>query len=154
MFQSIKNHFLKFKDTMIFAAWIVGILLLGGLLWYLTQNFREYRMIRSVNAILIQNDDERRLQSALPHHPQSRRIFQDYERFSMLDSLGNAVIMTGYDNTIPFVFAAFLDANGKVQEMLPLDNHSMQTMNRIDSKKLDIFKARIEESERQIRSEE
>jgi hypothetical protein len=154
MLENIKNHSPKFKDTLIFAGWIVGILLFGGLLWYLSQDFRAHRTIRTVNAVLIQHNDDRRLQSSLPHNPQSRKIFQNYERFSLLNSAGSAVIMTKYDNTIPFVFAAFLNPNGNIQDILPLDNHSAQTMKRIDEKKITLYKAYIEETERQIRSEE
>lgn len=154
MLNNIKNRSPQFKDTMIFTAWIVGILLIGGLLWYLSQNFREHRMIRMVNASLIQHNDDRRLLSPLKNHLQKGKKNQNYKRFSLLNASGTAVVMTIYDNSIPFVFAAFLDTHGNIQDMLPLNNHSAQAMKRIDKKKLEMYKTRIEEAERNIRNGE
>ncbi|MDR2900153.1 MAG: hypothetical protein LBV20_01345 [Treponema sp.] len=154
MLEDIKTKSPKFKDTILFCCWILGILLVGGLLWYFTQDFRENRMLRTINAILIQNSDTRRLQSTLPDDPKSKRIYQNYQRFSLVNSSDRAVIITMYDNTIPSLCAIFIDNNGMVRDILPLDNHSAQVMERMEKTKLDVYIKHIEENEQQIRSGE
>jgi hypothetical protein len=148
----LKNSSPKFKDTLLCTGWIVGILLFGGLLWYLTQDVRENRMIRMINAVLIDNNDARRVLSALPNNEKSKN-HNNYQRFTFVASSDTAVVMTMYDNTIPSVYAAFVNPDGKIQDILPLDNHSAQAMERIEKTKLDEYKMRLEEKERQIRSE-
>ncbi len=139
---------------MILAAWILGILVLGGLLWFLTQDFRDNRMVRTVNALLIHNNDKRRLVSRLPNDSEQGTPFRNYQRFSVWDSSDTAVIITLYDNAVPSVCAAFIDSNGNVIDMLPLNSHSAQVMARMEKKQLDIYKTHIEEHEKQLRSGE
>ncbi len=139
---------------MILAAWIVGILVLGGLLWFFTQNFRDNRMLRAVNAVLMNNNDKRRLVSRLTDGSEKRTSFQNYQRFSVWDSSETAVIITLYDNAIPSVCAVFIDSNGKVIDMLPLNSHSVQVMARMEKRQLNMYKMHIEEHEKQLRSEE
>jgi hypothetical protein len=154
MLENIKKYFFKFKAAIIFSGWIVGILVVGGLLWFFTEDFRDDRVIRTINAILINNNDDRRLQSGLPDDNTSGTFFQNYQRFSLLGSGGTVVVATAYHSSIPFVFAAFIDQNGNIYDILPLGNHSVQVMERIDQKNLDVYTIHIEEHEKQIRSEE
>ncbi len=142
------------KDTAVFAAWILGILFLGGLLWYFSQDFVENRMLRKVNAVLINNNDGRRAVSALPNGSESDTPFQKYRRFSLYNSSENVTVVTMYNHTVPAVFAVFINSNGEMYDILPLDNHSAQVMGRIEQKKLDAYKIHIEEYEKQIRNGE
>jgi hypothetical protein len=155
MLENIKNHSPKFKDSMIFAAWILGILVLGALLWYFTQNFRDNRMVRTVNGVLINNNDNRRLISRLEIDSESiRKPFQQSQRFSLLNSTSTALIITMYDDTIPLVCAVFINNDGKVSEFVPLDNHSAQVFSRMEKTKLDTYQTQIEAYEKLIRSGE
>lgn len=149
-----KNHSPVIKDTAVFAAWILGILFLGSILWYISQDFIENRMLRKVNAVLINNNDVRRLVSVLPNGSKSGTPFQKYQRFSVLHSSESAVVVTIYYNTVPAVFAVFINSNGEVHEFLPLDKHSVQVMGRIEQTKLDAYKIHVEEYERQFRNGE
>jgi hypothetical protein len=143
MLENIKNTSPKFKDPLIAGGWIVGILIIGGLLWYFTQDFRENRMLRTINAVLIQNNDKRRLQSAL-----------DDQRFSVVSSNGTAVLMTVYNNSIPSVYAVFLDEEGAMNDILPLDNHSAQALERLEKVQLDMYIQDAEEHEKRVRNGE
>ncbi len=151
MLEYIKNHFPKLKDMMIFAGWILGILVFGGLLWYLTQDFRDHRMVRTINAVLIQNNDRRRVLSVLSDQLTSGRTFQHYERFSVVGSAGIAVVITMYDNAVPAVCAVFVNSDGTVQDFVPLDDHSAQIWGRLEKTKRDVYTIYIEENERHIR---
>jgi hypothetical protein len=154
MLKDIKNNSPKFKDSMILTAWIVGILVIGGLLWFFTQDVRDNRMVRRVNSILIENNDSRRLFSRLPENSKSENPFQNYQRYTLSPSKEVAVIMSMYDNTVPAVCAAFLNAQGEVTDFVPLDFHSAQVMERMDTIKRNAYKTLIEEHEKLIRSGE
>ncbi len=150
----VKDPSQRFKDVFILAGWILGILLIGGLLWFFTQNFRDTRMIRTINRVLINNQESRRLESRLSGGTRSGKNFQNYQRFSLAGSRGVAVVITVYPNSIPASCVALVNSSGVMDSLIPLDDHSVQAMGRIEKKSLDVYKRYIEENEKRIRGGE
>jgi len=133
---------LKLKDTGILAAWIAGLILIAGLCWFLTQPVRGRYLQVSVNLVLEQAGDSRRLDSRITPSP----------------GLGSWYsLRTGNNGTqekifiFPFIAegtffpcAAVLDSDGKLTEFIPLNKHGERVMKRISPGILGIYSRRIE----------
>ena len=132
-----------FKDTLIILAWIASILLIANICWFSTQALRYRLLIKSVNRVLIQSGD-------------SRRIIESRERrgslltgswFTMLDEtpVGKRVLVFSFivEGTF-FPCAAVMTQDGKVEELIPLNSHGEKVLRRISPGILKIYTRRIE----------
>jgi hypothetical protein len=140
---------LKFKDPGIFGGWLLGIFLLGGLLWYGTQDIRARVMIRSVNLVLEAQDDPRRLQD-----PLVPRLTQEQgSRFSLINGQGMAVVFSIISDGVFVPFAAMISPAGKVEELVPLTGNSIRMAERLVPETIAIHIRRIEAAEALIASQ-
>jgi hypothetical protein len=138
------------KDPGIFAGWIGGILLLGGLLWLGSQGIRTETMARSVNEVLQEAGDLRRI-GALSHF---RSLPNQGRRFSLLNQAGGAMVFSVITGgaTIPFV--AMISPRGIVEEIIPLAVNRNRTLERLSPGLLQAHIRRIEAAEALIISRE
>jgi hypothetical protein len=139
---------LKFKEPGIFGGWLLGIFLLGGLLWYYTQDVRARVMIRSVNLVLEAQDEPRRLQDPLiPRLTPEQGI-----RFSLVNAQGLAVVFSIISDGAFVPFAAMISPEGKVEKLVPLTGNSLRMADRLPRETIAIHIRRIEAAEALIAS--
>ena len=150
----IREFSRKFRDAILLAAWVGGILILGGLLWFFTQNFRDTRMVRTVNKLLVSTQDEYRLEARLPRVNGGGKVLQNVQRFSLIQDRGVGVVFTVFTGNNPAVCLAFVNNSGAVERIIPLNSHSAQVLGRVSNNKMDIYKEQIEENEKVIRGRE
>ena len=136
------------KDLGVFAGWLVGIFLLGGLLWYGTQQTRINMMIRSVNMVLDALEDPRRLKSPLS----SRSTPEQGSRFSLVGTNGRAVVFSIITEGTFVPFVAMISPEGKVEELVPLTGNPDRVLDRLSPGTLTIHTRRIEAAEALIAS--
>ncbi|QQO07951.1 hypothetical protein [Breznakiella homolactica] len=142
------------KEAGISAAWIMGTLLVIGLLWLFTQPVRERRFIRTVNRVLMQNEDPRRLTAAISAWGLPGRAGQLGSRFET-DTPGKiAVVFSMVNDGIPLSCLTFVSENGTVESLIPLSNHASAVMDRIPEITRQTYIRRIESGERILRAKE
>lgn len=131
------------KDLGVFAGWILGIFLLGGLLWYGTQGARASMMIRSVNMVLAALEEPWRLKSPLPF----QSIPEQGSRFSLVETNGRAVVFSIITEGAFVPFAALISPEGKVEKLVPLMDDSAQVLERLTPGAIAVHTRRIEAAE-------
>jgi hypothetical protein len=138
------------KDPGIFAGWIGGILLLGGLLWLGTQGIRSETIARSVNRALQEAGDPRRIGAPSPF----RSLPDQGYRYSLLSQAGKAVVFSVMSGGDAIPFAAMISSEGIVEELIPLARNRNRTLQRLPPGLLPAYIRRIEAVEAQIASRE
>jgi len=133
----------KLKDHAVLAAWIGGLLLLGGLFWFLTQSFRANLLLRSVNQVLEENKSGVVLarpaaSGELP--PGAARI----GHWFVSQDGGKVLVFTMIAGGVFLPCAAVLDAAGRAGEFLPLGGHSARLLGGLSPGILTMYKRRIE----------
>jgi hypothetical protein len=136
------------KDLGVFIGWLMGIFLLGGLLWYGTQHARANVMIRSVNTVLDALDDPRRLKDPLSF----RSIQEQGGRFSLVGTNGRAVVFSIITEGTFVPFVAMISPEGKVEELVPLTDNPGYVWERLTPGTITIHTRRIEAEEALIAS--
>jgi hypothetical protein len=131
---------LRFKELGVLGGWLLGILLLGGLVWYGTQDARIRRMIRSVNMVLEAREDPRRLQA--PLFP--RLIPEQGSWFSLIGTQGKAVVFSVIAKGTFLPFAAMISPEGEVEELIPLTGNSIRMADCLSPETIAIYIRRIE----------
>jgi hypothetical protein len=145
----------RFKDPLLLAGWIAGLILIAGLFWFFTQPVRNRLMRNAVNKALQQTGDSRSLvepvspavyhgKSGLPLMGSWFTII-DIEAFGTADSEGKkAFVFAFIAEGDSFPCAAVVAPDGKVAEFIPLSSHGERTLRRISPGILDIYIRRIE----------
>ncbi|MFP3089817.1 hypothetical protein LQZ21_05770 [Treponema sp. TIM-1] len=130
----------KFKEPGVLGAWLLGIFLLGGLLWYGTRDARATMMIRSVNRILAAREDPRRLGEPLfPWVTPEQGSW-----FSLADAEGRAVVFSIITDGAFVPFAAMVSPEGRVEELVPLTGNSIRMADRLSQETIAVYIRRIE----------
>jgi hypothetical protein len=132
------------KDWAIFFGWIGGLIIIGGIIWSLTQPVRTRGLMRSVNRILSLGEDPRQLNAplAVPRP------------FGSAGPLGIWYTLANTDDVF-FVFPVIRDGilvlcgaqtspEGKVVELLPLSDHAKQVFKDIPEGIIQTYIRRIE----------
>jgi hypothetical protein len=135
------------KDAAILAGWIAGIILVAGLAWFFTQPVRDRFMIMSVNAVLEQSADPRRLGAPLQgaaHPPGSSRMGSWFTMTAPDLPAGTRVFVFAFiaEGTF-FPCAAVVSPQGVVQEFIPLSVHGERALRRVSPGMLDVYSRRI-----------
>jgi len=133
------------KDIMIFLAWIASILIIAGLLWFLTQPLRNRLMIRAVNRVLEQSGDSRWLvQPASPEMGGSLLLGSWFTMTNESQPENKVIIFPFIGEGTFFPCAAVVTPDGKVEEFIPLNSHGEKILKRISPGILRIYTRRIE----------
>jgi hypothetical protein len=107
----------KTRNITLLAAWIALIVLLGGALWFFTQNLRYSRLLRSVNAVLESAGDTRRLERIPPDVPKRNALgFWYYEE----TSLDRALVFSVMNDGILQPCLAWFSPEGSVTDVFSL----------------------------------
>jgi len=137
----MKNYF-DFKDKSILIGWIAGLLFLVALLWILTQGAQAHNLLRTVNSIFISSGDSRRIVSHVRHVNGKAGLLGYW--YNMNNSTDKMFIFAVFQDGILVPLGAIVSANGKVDEIIPLSSHAVQTFDNMPRSILQLYVTRIE----------
>ena len=132
------------KDKLILLAWITGLLLLISCLWILTLPLQTNYLLRTVNNVLTDNNDSRRLSVYIAGKGSNPGLFGYW--YSMHNSSDLMFVFTVFQNGILVPLGAVVSANGNVLELIPLSEHSVQIFDRLPQSVIQMYVRRIEGS--------
>jgi hypothetical protein len=144
--EKLKNLPPGLRTLGIFAAWVGGIMLLGGLLWFLTQPVRHGAIIRSANRILAASGEPRRLETVLSPWRKPGRATQLGLWFSLAGSGERALIFPVVSDGVLASCLAVLSPEGRIRTLIPLSGHARRVFAFIPSGVLGLYARRIEAS--------
>jgi hypothetical protein len=135
---------LHLKDTLIFAAWISGLLLIGGLSWFLTRPIRTNFLQESINRVLIRIGDYRRVEA--PLNPSRRTLGSSPmgQWFRLKDRKGSLLFFICIADGTLLPCAAILNGEGKVEEIIPLSSRGERTFSYVSPGIIKLYIKRIE----------
>jgi len=150
------------RDKAVFFGWITGLLMAIVLIWVVAKPIHARYLLMTVNKVLINTEDNRRLKSHLDV-PKGKIMGNSRPAASAkaLHGSGGRTGLFGYWYTmndskdLMFVFAIFQDgilipcgavvsAEGKVEEIIPLSAHAGQVFNKIPKSVIQLYVQRIE----------
>ena len=144
------------KDVALFCGWIIGILVIAGLCWALSQPVRNRFLVRAANRALQYSGDNRRL-GELPssNRTPSNAMGAWYSVIQLRQSrrgtaeenfpeVTRAYVFTFIGEGTFFPCAAMLTDDGKVQELIPLNSHGARVLSRISPGIIKLYTRRIE----------
>ena len=139
------------KDKAILLAWIAGLLLLISILWILTQPLQTTHLLRTINNVLVHNNDSRRLVSLLQQKTQRPGLFGYW--YSMYNSTDQMFVFMVFQNGILVPLGAVVTANGIVDEVIPLSSHARHAFGEMPDSILQRYINRIETARPQGREQ-
>jgi hypothetical protein len=136
----------RLKDASIFMGWIGGLLLIGGLCWFLSMPLRTLRLMKSVNKVFILAGDLRRLDAAIPPSELTREALRIGTWYNVAFSReGNrAVVFTLVAEGRFFPCLAELNREGRVEEIIPLNKEGEKIFKTLSPASVQIYIRRIE----------
>jgi hypothetical protein len=138
----------RFKDLSIFAGWIGGLLLIGGLCWFLSAPVRGQLLMKAVNRVVARDGDPRRLDAPIPLpdlKPEAVRMGTWYT-MAFSGEGSRAVVFTLIAEGRFFPCLAELNREGRVEEIIPLSGHGESIFGRLSPGNIQIYIRRIEGS--------
>jgi hypothetical protein len=144
---SLENfRFPQLKDLSIFAGWIGGFLLIGGLCWFLSAPLRTQRLMRSVNRVFAQAGDLRRLDAAIPSSelPSGALRIGTWYNMAFSGEGSRAVVFTFITGGRFFPCAAEINPEGRVEEIIPLSREGEKTLRGLSPGSVQLYIKRIE----------
>jgi len=132
------------KDKMILFGWIVGLLLLVCVIWILVQPSLTFNLMRTVNNVLISNNDSRRISAYLQTKSGRAEIFGYW--YTMYNSTNKFFVFTTFQDGILVPLGAVVSPDGGVSEILPLSAHAAQIFDAMPKSVLQIYVNRIEDA--------
>ena len=136
------KNFFDIKDKAVFLGWITGLLTLTALLWILTQSLQSYYLLRTVNNVFIAADDSRRLAGST-NQTFGKTGLMGYW-YSMYNSTDKMFVFAVFQDGILVPLGAIVSSNGKVDEVIPLSAHAVQTFDILSHNVLKLYVTRIE----------
>ncbi|MDR1277455.1 MAG: hypothetical protein LBK02_01755 [Treponema sp.] len=135
---------LKLREWAIFGGWLCGLVLLGGILWFLTQPIRTQSLMRSVNRVLAQRGEPRRLATPLPdpRSPGSSVLLGHW--YSLEKSEDLFFVFTLMRDGPMALCGVQVSPQGKAGDILPLSGHAEQIIKDMPPGMLQIYIRRIE----------
>ena len=135
----------KLKDKAIFAGWIGGLLLLAGFSWFLSQPSRNLFLQRAVNRSLEHSGESRRLEGPLPSAEGAKMgSYFSLAGPSRLGNPGRVFVFTFVAEGLFFPCAAIIGADGRVEELIALNNQGKIVIERASQGVLNLYIRRIE----------
>ncbi|MCL2833653.1 MAG: DUF3821 domain-containing protein [Treponema sp.] len=133
----------KLKDTAIFFGWIAGLLVIGGLCFFLTGSLRSDLLQSSINRAWAQSGVAYRLQA--PADPGSvSPALSRLGSWYTIDEENRALVFTLVSDGIFLPCAAIVDSQGKTVKMLPLSSSGDKIFDRVPDKVKLLYQRRIE----------
>ncbi|MDR0624128.1 MAG: hypothetical protein LBG10_06830 [Treponema sp.] len=132
------------KDWAVFFGWIGGLIIIGGIVWSLTQPVRIRGLMRSANRVLSLEKDPRRLKAPLPVSRPSGRAGPLGTWYTLEDSGDTFFVFTILRDGILVLCGAQVSPEGKVVEIVPLSDHAKQVFDDISGGVIQTYIRRIE----------
>ncbi|MDR2477913.1 MAG: hypothetical protein LBD48_01220 [Treponema sp.] len=132
----------RLKDRAFFGGWIAGLVIIGALVWSLTQPLRTNHMLRAVNKMFAVSGDQRRL--AAPRPGLSAGTLPLGRWYSFLESKSLLLVFTIMRDGILVPCGAQVSPEGIVEEIIPLGVHARQVFDRLPNGLVQIYVSRIE----------
>jgi hypothetical protein len=138
----MKKLDVKYKDKLVLLGWIAGLLLFISMIWIFTKPLQTYYLMRSVNTMLVNTEDSRRLSAYLPKKPHKAEPLGYW--FSLHNSPDEMFVFTFFHEGINIPLGAIISANDGVREVIPLSAHAVQVFESLPQSVLQIYISRIE----------
>lgn len=130
------------KGKLILLGWIAGLLLLISVIWIFVQPSLAFNLMRTVNSVLINNNDPRRISTYLQAKPGKAEIFGYW--YTIYNSTNKLFVFTTFRDGILVPLGAVVSSNGAVSEILPLSAHAAQIFDAMPKSVLQMYVDRIE----------
>ena len=117
------------KEKLILAAWISGLIIASALLWSLSASFRSRLAMNSVNSVLNEMNDDRRLLSPA-EIPDCYMLADSNSLFYVFSIMWEGILVP---------CAAEISEEGIVIDTIPLGNHAMQIIKFIPQEQIQIY---------------
>jgi len=134
----------EIRDKVVLVGWIAGLLMLISLIWTLSQPIQAHYLMRSINSVFINNNDERRVIDYIQKKPGKTSLIGYW--YSMYNSKENMFVFTVFKDGILVPLGAIVSDTGNVQEIIPLSAHAVQIFNNLPQSILQMYIKRIEAS--------
>jgi len=132
------------KDKAVLFVWITGLLLFISMLWIFTQSIQSFYLMRTVNNILISNNDTRRLSASIQQKSDKANMLGYW--YSINNSTDKMFVFAVFQDGILVPLGAIVSADGRVNEIIPLSGHAVQIFSTLPESLLQMYKTRIEAS--------
>jgi hypothetical protein len=132
------------KGWAVFFGWIGGLVILGGIVWSLTQPVRTRALMRSVNRILSLGDDPRQLNTPLAPPRPSGSVSPQGSWYTLADTNDVFFVFPIMRDGILVLCGAQVSPDGKVAEIVPLSDHAKQVFKDIPPGVIQTYIRRIE----------
>jgi len=143
----------KLKDRAILLGWVLGLLFLISFLWIITQPVQSNYLLRTVNNILTNNNDSRRLSVSLNkdliEQKSGNANLLGYW-YTMQNSSDLMFVFTIFQDGIMLPLGAIVSPNGTVNEIIPLSAHASYVFDTIPKSILQIYISRIESMQHKV----
>jgi hypothetical protein len=130
------------KDKIILLGWIAGLLLLISVIWISAQSALAFNLLRSVNNVLINNNDPRRVSEHLQAKTGRAEVFGYW--YKIYNSTNKMFVFTAFHDGILVPLGAIVSSNGAVSEILPLSAHAVQIFEKMPKSVLQMYAKKIE----------
>ena len=154
----------QMKDTAILVGWIAGLVLIAGLVWFLTQPVRSTILSKAVNQALEQSGSSHRLEAPVSPGALKHGVSKMGSWYTMTEFSGRKAADAGAKEnpgevqpvkTTAFIFAfigegaffpcaAIVSPEGKVEEFIPLSGYGEKIIKRVSPEILKLYTRRIE----------
>lgn len=131
-----------FKDKIVLASWIIGLLLIIAVFWGLTQTVQTKYLLRTINNVLINNNDPRRVAAFIPQKNKNASLMG--YKYSFYNSSDSLFVFTVFQNGILIPLGAVISSDNSVKEVIPLSEHAKQGFENIPQSVLQLYIRRIE----------
>jgi hypothetical protein len=132
------------KDWAVFWGWIGGLVLIGGIIWFMTQPLRTRMLMRSINRVLSIEQDQRRLEAPLPFPRPSGTAAPQGNWYTLVNSEDSFFVFPIMGDGILALCGAQVSQAGKVVEIIPLSDHAKQVVKHIPGGIIQMYIRRIE----------
>jgi hypothetical protein len=132
------------KDWAVFFGWIGGLIIIGGIVWSLTQPVWTRGLMRSVNRVLSLGEDPRRLNAPLAVPRPSGGAGPLGSWYTLERSEDTFFVFTIMRDGILVLCGAQVSPDGKVVEIVPLSDHAKQVFDDISGGIIQTYIRRIE----------
>jgi len=134
----------KLKNKALFYGWIIGLLILTSLFWILTQQPQTFNLMRTVNNVLIHNNDSRRVAAHTQVKTANAGILGYW--YLMYNSPDKMFVFTLFHDGILLPLGAIVSPNGTVNDVIPLSAHAAQVFDDIPESIFKTYIKRIEDT--------
>jgi hypothetical protein len=133
------------KEKAIFIGWVTGLLILISMIWIFSQTVQANFLLRTINNVLINNNDSRRVTSYIQKKPVNPGLLGYW--YSIGNSTDQMFAFTVFKDGILVPFGAVVSSDNNVEEIIPLSSHAVQVFDNIPRRVLQMYITRIESLE-------